>query len=228
MAILSCLIWGILCLATIILSLKWYLPKLREKSDVLVEKEKIVGEEVGLRKFHFLIIVFSIIIVMICGFVSYNRQDNLLGVCKMIFALCILSIVAITDVELYIIPNFCVFILFIGRCLSFIPELIINNDSLLMSLMNSIIAGGLCLLFLLIVSRITQGGIGYGDVKLFSALGFLCGVRAVVYTLILSFLFCTIVSIVYLITKKKHLKDGLPMGPFIWLGFAASIILGLC
>lgn len=228
MVILSCLIWGILCFVTVISSLKWYLPKLRLNSDNLAGQEEFAFKETGLRKFHIAFLFISVVVAMICGFISYNRHDSLLSTLKMILALCTLNVIAITDIELYKIPNLWVLILFIGRCLSFIPELIINDGSLLLSLINSMVAGTVCLLFLFIVSKITQGGIGYGDVKLFGALGFLCGVRAVVYILILSFFLCAIISIALLITKKKHLKDGVPMGPFVWLGFAATIILGLC
>lgn len=225
MAALSSLIWAVVTAAIVFVVFKWYLPHLMAKPQP--EGEEKLDVQIT-KKFKIFFYVTSVVVALLCGYFSGARQDAWLSVSKMVLTLGILNVISITDIKLYKIPNLCVLILLGGRCLSFIPELINNDGTVLMGLINSLIAGIVSLLFLLLMSKITRGGIGYGDVKLFGALGFLCGVRAVLYTLMLSFFLCAIVSAVLLLSKKKGLKDGLPMGPFIWIGFAITIILGLC
>lgn len=225
MATLYSLIWAVVTAAIAFAVFKWYLLHLIEKQQS--EAEEIQDVQIT-KTFKIVMYVASIAVALLCGYFSGARQDTWLSMSKMVLTLGILNVISITDIKLYKIPNFCVLVLLCGRCLSFIPELINNDGTVLMGLINSLIAGIACLLFLIVISKITHGGIGYGDVKLFGALGFLCGVRAVLYTLILSFFLCAIVSAVLLLSKKKGLKDGLPMGPFVWIGFAITIILGLC
>lgn len=225
MAALSSLIWAVVTAAIVFVVFKWYLPYLTAKPQP--EGEEIPEVQVT-KNFKIVVYIASVVVALLCGFFSGTRQDTWLSVSKMILTLGMLSVISITDIKLYKIPNLCVLILLGGRCLSFIPELINNDGTFLMGLINSLIAGIVSLLFLLLMSKVTRGGIGYGDVKLFGALGFLCGVRAVLYTLMISFFLCAIVSAVLLLSKKKGLKDGLPMGPFIWLGFALTVIFGLC
>lgn len=225
MAALSGLIWAVVTVAVVFAVFKWYLPYLMRQQQA--EGAEITQVQIT-KTFKIIVYSISIIVAFLCGFFSGIRQDEWLSICKMILTLGILNVIFITDSKLYKIPNLCVLILLCGRCLSMIWELCNNDGTVMLGLINSLIAGLLSLLFLLIMAKITRGGIGYGDVKMFGALGFLCGVRAVLYTLILSFFFCAIVSVILLLTKKKGLKDGLPMGAFIWLAFAVTIILGLC
>ena len=228
MAVLLCLVWGAVVAATIFVSFSWYLPFLSAKPSREEESETRASKPQITRRFQAVIYIVMILVAMICGYVSGNREDAFVSIFKMLLTLDVLSVVTITDIKLYKIPNLCILVLLAGRCLSIIPELVINDGTLVMGLLNSVIAGALSLLFLLLMSKITHGGIGYGDIKLFGALGFLCGVHAVVYTLLISFFLCAVASAMLLLTKKKHLKDGLPMGPFIWIGFAITIIVGLC
>ena len=43
----------------------------------------------------------------------------------------------------------------------------------------------------------------------------------------LHILFCALVSGALLLTKKKSIKDSIPMGPFILAGFYTVVILGV-
>lgn len=225
MIILSCLIWGILSAFVMVGAIKWYLPKLR-KQDI---QKNSVNENLGKnRKKYLLILCLMVILAMICGGISYNRQDEIINMIKMLITLCILGVISLTDIELYKIPNLCCVILLVGRTICFIPEFIINIEKFKMSLFNSVLTGILCLVLLVVISKVTRSGLGYGDIKLFAALGFMCGMRAILYTLVICFFICAIASLVLLILKIKSVKDELPLGPFIYLGFVTTIILGLC
>lgn len=225
MVILSSLLWAAVATASVFIVFKWYLPALLAQPQP--EDVKMTGVPVT-KKLKIVVFVLSIVLSALCGYFSGLRQDEWMSVFRMILAMAVLNVISITDITLYRIPNVCVLILLAGRVLSIIAEMIVGDGTLLLSLLNSLIAGIACLIFLFLASKITGGGIGYGDIKLFAALGFLCGTRAVVYTLLLSVFICSIVSVVLLISKKKKLKDGLPMGPFIWVGFAITVILALC
>jgi prepilin signal peptidase PulO-like enzyme (type II secretory pathway) len=88
-----------------------------------------------------------------------------------------------------------------------------------------VIGGVIPFVGLLALSRLTRGGLGMGDVKLFGALGFLVGLYATISTLFLALLICVAASFVLLIAKKRGLKDKLPFAPFILAGFTAAMIL---
>lgn len=219
--------WAIIVASAVTIAFKFYLPKIRAR---YTDREQVLSSYSDQKQmiYYLICITLSIGMSAICGYVSAVRQDPWIGALKMFFALIVLNVIALIDFELCIVPNGCIALLLIGRCICFIPELVVGDGSFLIRLINCVVAGTVCLLFLLTVSKITRGGIGYGDVKLFGALGFLCGFSAVLYTLFFSFFLCAVFSVMLLAFKKKRIKDGLPMGPFIWLGFATAIILGLC
>ena len=237
MTLLFSFIWGLINVVVLFLSIRFYMPKLLLKyaeqykesgTDINSESILLTTKKQKTCFIYVSFIIMAIILSAICGYTSLVRQDILINMFKMILSLCISSIISLTDLILYTIPNKCVLILFIGRIICLIPEIFLFKDTWLLGLVNCFIASLASVLFLLLTSKITHGGIGFGDIKLFGALGFLCGVRAIAYTLIFSFFLCSAVSVVLLIAKKKKLKDGLPLGPFVWLGFALSIIFGLC
>ncbi|MBI2035134.1 MAG: prepilin peptidase [Candidatus Liptonbacteria bacterium] len=72
-------------------------------------------------------------------------------------------------------------------------------------------ASGVFLVFFLSHGR----AIGFGDAKLFGALGLLFGWADVVMVFFLSFVIGSIVSIPLLLKKEKTMKDFLPFAPFI-------------
>ena len=78
-------------------------------------------------------------------------------------------------------------------------------------------------LILGIANKLSKGGIGLGDVKLLSCIGFMCDIYIVIKTLTLALLACICILGVLLILKKQTVKDHLPFAPFIHIGF-----IGMC
>lgn len=79
-----------------------------------------------------------------------------------------------------------------------------------------------------LVSRLaTKGGVGFGDVKLFFALGLLVGFKGLFNVLVLSMGIAFLYSIALLVMKKKKLSDRLPLAPFAAIGICAAIGLGV-
>src|SRR5690606_17316818 len=94
------------------------------------------------------------------------------------------------------------------------------------NLINSILAllfGGGLFLLIAIVSR---GGMGGGDIKLISVLGFMLGIKKILLNILLSFIIGATVSILLLLLKKKGKKDAIPFGPFINIAFVVTLFFG--
>lgn len=130
---------------------------------------------------------------------------------------------AIIDYKLHIIPNYFPLILVIARVLCLLYEMIFTYQAL-EYLISSLIGCFACFLLLMIAGKISKGGIGYGDVKLLSALGFACGLFKVLTSLIISLIICLIVSLIFVALKKKTIKDHMSFGPFIYFGFLIVLI----
>lgn len=89
------------------------------------------------------------------------------------------------------------------------------------------VLGGVGLLAVLGLCRlISRGGIGMGDIKLFSALSLLLGLYGGMCTLILAQLAALVCAVVLLLARKATLKDSIPFAPFFAVGFLLCLILG--
>lgn len=175
--------------------------------------------------FHIILVLSALFI----GFVGYQVSPIIsheINIAKITLALIVLAIVFVTDIDLMIIPNHLSGVLIIGRVITIILEFIFHADIAMGALINSVITLVLTIAILLILALITRGGIGMGDVKLFGTLGFLLGGRAVVSTIILSLVVGALYSTILLISKKKSLKDVMPLGPFALYGLGITLLLG--
>lgn len=162
----------------------------------------------------------------LCGFVisqkaTYPLALPVLGICY----LAALS-AAVMDLKIRIIPNYIPLSVIGIRSVIFIYEFIVT-DTALEYLLSSLIGCLLCFVLLGVANKISKGGIGGGDIKLLSAIGFCSGVYLVFSALILALICCSLVSVVLLITKKKEMKGSLPFGPFIYVGITLGCLLTL-
>lgn len=78
-------------------------------------------------------------------------------------------------------------------------------------------AVGFGLLFLLAV--VSKGGMGGGDIKLCAGIGFWLGFPGFLYALLASSVIGSLVSIGLMALKRKGLKETIPFGPFLMIGF---------
>ncbi|WP_130807161.1 prepilin peptidase [Senegalia massiliensis] len=92
-------------------------------------------------------------------------------------------------------------------------------SSLINGLLGLFISGGL----FLSIAFISKGGMGGGDIKLISLIGYLLGLK-IFMVIIISFILGALVSIILLVTNAKNRKDAIAFGPFIAI---ASIIVML-
>lgn len=85
-----------------------------------------------------------------------------------------------------------------------------------------IICGGLMYL----ISVLSRGGMGGGDVKLMAAAGVALGWKAALLALAFASFTGGLVAIALLLTKKATPKDAIPFGPFLAFGIACAYLWG--
>ncbi len=90
----------------------------------------------------------------------------------------------------------------------------------------SFFSGTFLFLILILLSCLSKGGFGMGDVKLLSAVGFSAGFYTALYSLAAGLLLSASAAAVLLILRKKKLKDRIAFAPFLFLGLLISCCLG--
>jgi leader peptidase (prepilin peptidase)/N-methyltransferase len=130
-----------------------------------------------------------------------------------------LAIVFSVDYRFQLIPDEChVIIVFAG-----LINLLLNLNMWWSYLIGAAIGGGifwgLGLMSLLILKK---EGMGFGDVKLMAAIGFLFGIKYILVITLVSFLLGAIVGGTLIIIRKKDTNSYIPFGPFIVI---ATILL---
>lgn len=120
----------------------------------------------------------------------------------------ILIIISLIDYNYKIIPDKLIVLGFI----IITPMHILYNfpSSLINGLLGLFISGGI----FLAIAFISKGGMGGGDIKLISLLGYLLGLK-IFMVIIISFILGALISIFLLSMKIKSRKDVIAFGPFI-------------
>ena len=93
-------------------------------------------------------------------------------------------------------------------------------------MVNGLVSAGVFFLVFFLVRMASHGGVGYGDIKMITAAALIFGVYGTFSFLLTSHVAAALVAIVLLICKKASRKDGLPFGPFFYLGYLATLLMG--
>ena len=188
-------------------------------------------------KFDLKLYVVFAVIALISGFIGYRTYCHyfdqshamsicILGILRELICLVALLMSASYDYKLRIIPNYIPFALIVLRVIYFCIEFFVMDDYKSTALSSLIGLLG-AFLIITIVNKISREGIGAGDMKLLSALGFFAGASFVVKLSILSLISCFFIAIFLMMFKKFTVKDTLPFGPFILIGFMLGAIIGV-
>lgn len=239
-------LWGCLAFASMYVTIKYYLPVIHarlQKTAITLPSdgvEESVGEDASFsennegikipawcqQKRKVVVLVgMGVVFGLVCGYFAYWNTKTTIALIEMTIIFAVISAAFVTDLAFKRIPNMFPIILLIGKCIVLIYGMIFEKHSVGNDFKSSVLAMLISLILLLIVYKITGGGIGLGDVKLLSAIGFMGGLTAVCYTLFFAFFTCMVVSTVLLLCKKKTMKDTMPLGPFIWIGYGIALIL---
>ena len=137
-------------------------------------------------------------------------------------------IIFFIDLKHFIIPNELTFpLMAIGLLKSFDPNL---NQYLFPNFLNSLIGGvaGYIIIWMIIFiyKRLrNKEGMGLGDAKLLSAIGFWFGWMSIPFILFFSSFIALVLAIPSLINKSKNLSSQIPFGPYLILGCVLYLLL---
>ena len=101
-----------------------------------------------------------------------------------------------------------------------------GTDAVPMAL-NSVLAAAVFFVVFFLVRLASRGGVGYGDIKMITADALILGVYGTFAFLLVSHVLAAVAAIVLLVSKKATRKDGLPFGPFFYLGYLITILTGM-
>ena len=144
-----------------------------------------------------------------------------------ILSICFIIIIFI-DMKHFIIPNELTFTLMvIGFIKSFDPYL---NQYLFPNLLDSLIGGviGYSIIWFIIFAYKklrNKEGMGLGDAKLLSAIGFWFGWISIPFILFFSSFVALIFAVPSLLNKSKNMSSQIPFGPYIILGCILYLLL---
>ena len=139
----------------------------------------------------------------------------------------LLTAAAYIDALSHKIPNWivlCTAAVFAGcTVLDFVLS---GTDAVPMAL-NSVLAAAVFFVVFFLVRLASRGGVGYGDIKMITAAALILGVYGTFAFLLVSHVLAAVAAIVLLVSKKATRKDGLPFGPFFYLGYLVTILTGM-
>ena len=136
-------------------------------------------------------------------------------------------VIAYIDAKSRIIPNKILLVLLGIRAIWLILELVLYSQAfieLISSAMGGLIIGFILFIFAYAISK---KGIGMGDVKLISVIGFYTGVSVLYSIILFSLILCILYSVVQMLRKKITAKSFVPFGPFVAMGTIIAICLGM-
>jgi len=170
-----------------------------------IESKYFIVELVSALSFVFIFYLF--------GFTSTTILFFILSICFLI--------IIFIDLKHFIIPNEITYTLIaIGFLKSFDPTL---NQYLFPNYINSLIGGGIGYSIIWIIIFVykklrNKEGMGLGDAKLLSALGFWFGWISIPFILFFSSIVALGFALPSLINKSKTMSSQIPFGPYLILG----------
>lgn len=139
----------------------------------------------------------------------------------------LLTATAYIDALSHKIPNWivlCTAAVFAGcTVLDFVLS---GTDAVPMAL-NSVLAAAVFFVVFFLVRLASRGGVGYGDIKMITAAALILGIYGTFSFLLVSHVLAAVAAIALLVSKKATRKDGLPFGPFFYLGYLVTILTGM-
>ena len=127
--------------------------------------------------------------------------------------------VSFTDLFYGIVPDI---IVIPGAIVGFIFSLLRGKTVFFSSLFGSL----LLFVFFIIVILLTKGGMGEGDATFGAMIGSFIGFKFSIATLVISFIFGSIIGILLLTFFHKKGKDSMPFGPYLAISAYIMVLYG--
>ncbi|MCD8002845.1 MAG: prepilin peptidase [Clostridia bacterium] len=171
----------------------------------------------------FLILSFFTSLAIII-FAEAREIDALYAFGQLAF-LILTAAMAVTDAKSCEIPDALLVSAFVLRAVLIIPELLIYPESALVTLAGELLAAALTLAFFMIICFLFRGGIGSGDIKLYTAAALYLGGLGIFITVALSMTLTLIIFAILFFAGKAARNDRIPLVPGIYAGIIASIFI---
>ncbi len=142
---------------------------------------------------------------------------------KMLVALFCIAGAACNDYREQRIPNIFSFVMAFSGLLCLAAGYLFSQEGAGAYLVSSLTATVLVAAYMTVAALLTGNGIGTGDIKLLCALALTGGVYTVGGTLFFGMVACFLAAVFLLLFRKKTIKESLPFGPFIFIGYIISI-----
>lgn len=175
-------------------------------------------------------VIFSLVMGMLCygaAVMIFFHVEELINRMKMLTALVCVAGAACNDYREERIPNIFPLVMAVSGLICLAAGYLTSQDGAQAYIASSLIATVLVAAGMSVASLLTKNGIGIGDIKLLSALALLGGVYTVGGTLFFGMLICFLTAVVLLLSRKKTMKESLPFGPFIFIGYMISIFTSI-
>lgn len=149
---------------------------------------------------------------------TLSSQLSFWSIVYYLFLISSLVVVAVVDLKYSLIPTTLVF-------LASLVALFYNFFTLEPGIFvqHIITAFAIAALFLLVVLVSRGRGMGEGDVVLVFMIGMVLGAQATFVAMFIAFLLGALIAILLILLGRKHFGQTVPFGPFLVLGFMASL-----
>lgn len=217
--VLKCVIsFVFVCVFTFFSS--WY-------KDYYFEKKKKSIKETFILSYKFMIIWFSICMLFLAVsiFLEEKKGHDYLTLLENQIVWCFVFLIAYIDIRVKKIPNKLILILLVIRLLFIFINVFISFEVFWSVFLYSVIgalAGGIIILICALISR---GGVGFGDVKMFTVVGLYFGLHGVIAIMMYSLFLAAIYGLFLIIFKKAKMKSTIAMAPFIFLGLSFHLFI---
>lgn len=153
----------------------------------------------------------------------FRTTHDPLNLLKLSLTLVILTGCACVDGIEHRIPNFLTGTMVLSALALLSAGFLTGQTGAFGYLQSSLFAAAVTAACLEVGAILSHQGIGTGDIKLLAALGLMDGVTIVGGTIFFAMVPCALVSAGLLITKKKTMKEAIPFGPFLLIGYMLTI-----
>lgn len=171
-----------------------------------------------------LLTIFCFAVTLAAQISLYHYTNALVSFIKLYGILLLVLCASVIDFKRRIIPNALILMGLVFRVGLYVYEFF-TVEELKPVLISDGIGFAIGFVFLALISGLTKGSLGFGDVKLFGIIGLTTGAFCTYSTLLIALVLSVIVSVVGIATKKMGRKDSFPFGPCIAAGYAMAVLL---
>lgn len=138
----------------------------------------------------------------------------------------LLAAAASVDIQTHRIPNPIVLGIAAVYAGCTLLDFLLSGADALPMMLNGFVSAVVFFGVFFLLRAASRGGIGYGDIKLITAAALILGVYGTFGFLLFSHVLAAAAAVILLVSKKATRKDGLPFGPFFYLGYLLMILMG--